>query len=54
MSAWHISEAATYTTHNKYKRQTSMPSVGYLNPQLQPSSICRPMPETAHPQGLAQ
>ena len=25
----HVAEAATYTTHSKHKRRTSMPSVGF-------------------------
>jgi hypothetical protein len=29
MSDQIVAEAATYTTHNKYKRQTSMPSAGF-------------------------
>ena len=41
-----VAQAATYTTHNKQNRRTSMPQPD-SNPRSQPPSSCRPKPETA-------
>jgi hypothetical protein len=48
-----ISPSQRYlTTHNSYKRQTSMPP-GDSNPQSQQASNLRPLPQTALPLGSA-
>jgi hypothetical protein len=47
-----LTEAATYTDHNKHKGRTFVPRAG-LEPQPQQSSGRRPSAETAQPPGLA-
>ena len=47
-----VADTATYTTHNNYKRRTSMPAVGYSNPQSQESSGRRTTPWTARQHSL--
>jgi hypothetical protein len=45
--------AASYTTQNKHKRRTTMPSGGF-EPTIPESSGFRPKPQTARPSGLAE